>query len=278
VELMLTTGSSRRSGAFQLSGRKSAFTLTELAVVVGIIAILVGLFSSALNTTKNKALKLSCLDNLKQLQFAWTMYVDDNDDKLPLNQTAASGMNPKIPFKRNSTNSWVGGNPLQDMTTENIERGTLYPYTQNSGIYRCPMDGGTVINHPEVERTRSYSMNAYLGGDRVDTDPRVKLRFSELVSPKPDGVFVFIEEHNSSRWGSSFDVAPREKIGTGISSWISLPSDRHNQGCNLSFADGHVEYWRWFTAKKTKVQAAHLAAAGSEISDLRKLQGAIPFR
>ncbi|MGV3772453.1 MAG: H-X9-DG-CTERM domain-containing protein [Verrucomicrobiales bacterium] len=258
------------------SARQAGFTLMELSVVVSIILVLVGLLSSALNTTKNKALKLNCLDNLKQLQFAWMMYVDDNEDYLPLNKTAPGSMHPKIPFKRNSTNSWVAGNPLEDLNTANIQRGTLYPYLGNAAVYRCPLDESTVINHPEVERTRSYSMNAYLAGDRSGNDPRVKMRFSELSSPQ--NLFVFIEEHASSRWGSSFDLAPREKITTSAVNWVSLPADRHDQGCNIAFADGHVEYWRWFTAKKQKFKAAHMAGSGKELADIRRLQNAIPTR
>ena len=31
--------------------------------------------------------------------------------------------------------------------------------------------------------------------------------------------------------------------------WFDLPADRHNRGCNLSFADGHAERWRWAAPK-----------------------------
>lgn len=248
----------------------------ELLVVLTIIFVLVGLLSSALNSTKNKALKLNCLDNLKQLQFAWSMYVDDNNDYLPLNQTAPSSMHPKVVYKRNSTNSWVTGNPVEDATTTPIQKGTLFPYVQNAAIYRCPMDESTVL-HTGTERTRSYSMNAYLAGDRAGFDPQVKLKFSELV-PNPQSIFVFIEEHGASRWGSSFDLLARQKGSTGTANWLSLPSDRHAQGCNLSFVDGHVEYWRWFTPKRPKFQAAQVTATGKEVSDIRKLQNAIPSR
>lgn len=31
--------------------------------------------------------------------------------------------------------------------------------------------------------------------------------------------------------------------------WANLPADRHGQGCNVSFADGHAEHWKWKTAK-----------------------------
>src|SRR3989442_14344933 len=59
-----------------------AFTLVELLVVIAIIAILAALLLPALSKAKSKAHSIACLNNLKQLQLAWTMYADDNRDRL----------------------------------------------------------------------------------------------------------------------------------------------------------------------------------------------------
>lgn len=244
------------------------FTILELTAVVAIIAILVSLLSAALNQTKSKALRISCLDNVKQLYLAWQMYTDDFDGWLPLNQTAGALLDPRFPRFNTSTNSWVAGNPRTDRDTTNIRRGTLFPYVKSVLPYRCAMDDSRSVSNPQILRVRSYSMNAYLGGDAAMNPV---LKFSELR--RPSSTFVFIEEHENSRWESSFVVVPALKPGFGsgaqIASWVSTPSDRHEQGCNLAFSDGHIEYWRWYSPKVA--QDIKLSSAGHRSRDSRDL-------
>src|SRR5687768_891887 len=164
---------------------RAGFTVIELTAVIATIAILVSLLCAALEQTKKKALRISCLDNVKQLTLAWQMYTEDSEGALPLNQTGGSALlDPRFPRFATSTESWVAGNPRTDTNTANIRKGTLFPYVKSVATYRCGLDDSRVESRPELLRVRSYSMNAYLGGDEA-MNPALK--FSELR--RPSGTF-----------------------------------------------------------------------------------------
>jgi prepilin-type N-terminal cleavage/methylation domain-containing protein/prepilin-type processing-associated H-X9-DG protein len=235
---------------------RNAFTLIELLVVIAIIAILSSLLLPALAGAKAKAHSVQCLSNLKQLQLCWLLYVNDNDERLPPNNTA-NGMGGK-------TGSWTLGNAQRDLTSSNIENGVLFRYNGSTAIYHCPADKSTVTNHPTILRTRSYSLDWYLGVDpKVYYSPRIKVRASEILSPGPSQVYAFIDEDASTIDDGAF-WCPEE-----LADWGNQPSIRHALGSNLSFADGHAEHWRWRSPTKL--------GNVSDQEDLHRLWFASPF-
>lgn len=69
--------------------KKRNFTLTELLIVIAIIAILAGLLLPALQSARNKARSLQCLNNLKQNGMVFTYYANDYDGYIPARSTGA---------------------------------------------------------------------------------------------------------------------------------------------------------------------------------------------
>ena len=84
--------------------QRGAFTLLELLVVLAIIGLLAGLLLPALARAKAKGQGIACLNNIRQLMLAWTLYPEDNNGKLVRN-AAFNG----IARYRADTGGWIHG-------------------------------------------------------------------------------------------------------------------------------------------------------------------------
>ena len=102
-------------------------------------------------------------------------------------------------------------------------------------------------------------------------EPSGKTRYSQLLQPPPAEVFVFPDVHEQSIDTGGFNLHPL------VGSWGHLPADRHNRGSNLSFADGHAEYYHW-RAPKVFVSERQYVQDPNDQADFKRLAAGMPFQ
>jgi prepilin-type N-terminal cleavage/methylation domain-containing protein/prepilin-type processing-associated H-X9-DG protein len=257
------------------AGRRAGFTLIELLVVIAVIAMLAAMQISALMATKTNSRTTQCLSNMKQLQLCWQMYANENNDLLPPNGTQTGPGGNGFPGP-----SWIQGSAQSNPATPYIPNGLLYPYNKTLTIYACPANTRRIIfpaNPPinfapfEGLQARTVSINYPLGGftgpgsGLMLNGVRPVLRYSEISDPGK--MFVFVDENEFSVDDGAFTIDP---AGSGQHRWWNLPGSRHNKGATLSFADGHVEYWKWHGTAVLNFTAYYQAADSSD--DLARVQ------
>jgi prepilin-type N-terminal cleavage/methylation domain-containing protein len=234
---------------------RRGFTLLELLAVIATIATLAALLLPALARAKGKAHQATCLSNLRQLGIAWTMYNDDNSDRLVESYPTQNDqtVNPLVWVQGNMTNA------AEAVSVDLIKAGRLYPYNEDAQIYRCPTDPGVTIAGSRVQSVRSYSMNSYMGERPPNVPPNPNsgmgyVPFFARNSDLPDAskLFILIDEDERSISASSFVPDPQARV------WYSFPAVsawRHSYSSSVIFADGHGWLWRFRDSRTPLVNA-----------------------
>ena len=271
--------------------QRRGFTLIELLVVIAIIAILMAILMPTLNRAKEQAKRGACLNNLRQLQLAWIMYADENDDKLVNGETDNESPPGEIRVSTKSFHNneiyWGGrdwhdnymsGGQLDPITQiRGIKAGALYPYVKNEKLYKCPTGiRGEMRTYSIVDSMNGLRREGTYTGLVGKVVGRTMLwvkRKTEITVPGPANRIVFLDEGR---------VTPDSYAVHYINErWWDPPHVRHGDGTNVSFADGTAGYWKW-KGKKT-IEDGKLAnplhqmvpTTPDEYEDLHNMQRAV---
>lgn len=230
-----------------IPSHRRGFTLVELLVVIGIIALLISILLPSLSKARESAKTVQCASNLRQIFLAAKMYANDHKDYLPqayVKKKNSAGQDTDWTWLHLLSPYVTIGDPGLEAVTER----PMWNTTNRPTIYICSSNPERYVG------TSSYAWSSYFGwnGSFVTGSAPRPIKANQIFPATPD--------HGPRRYcatGTIMAADQRSRLNSNGSLYFNYalnPTDRdpegercinaklHNDGGNFLMADGHVEY------------------------------------
>jgi prepilin-type N-terminal cleavage/methylation domain-containing protein/prepilin-type processing-associated H-X9-DG protein len=236
------------------SQTEPAFTLIELLVVVAVIAVLIAVLLPALQQARSYAQTVVCSARMRQWAAATVMYGNENSNLLPYFGTTANyGSDPQHAI------FWYEAlAPFLSMKSGNMAQ---YGPAYASEIRRCPAQGipwGKASSR-EVRIGVHFSIGPqapYYYRDIPSGTLWPQINAGRCQDPTHTMIYLDTDDHyiySPNYWPFGVDTDGDGRFDTNLYLHVSYPTQPfnsaqpkvHNNGCNVTLLDGHVEYARY---------------------------------